>query len=88
MKAGLDNWIDILILVAYFVFVFVVGILVNYEEFFFSCFRVLNYVTDIVYLFLQTVSYYHFILISPYGGETVLQPKATFWLEGPCSGSR
>ncbi|XP_065933237.1 sodium/mannose cotransporter SLC5A10 [Magallana gigas] len=27
MKAGLDNWIDILILVAYFVFVFVVGIL-------------------------------------------------------------
>uniref|UniRef100_K1QP75 Sodium/glucose cotransporter 2 n=1 Tax=Magallana gigas TaxID=29159 RepID=K1QP75_MAGGI len=27
MKAGLDNWVDILILVAYFVFVFVVGIL-------------------------------------------------------------
>lgn len=39
MKAGLDNWVDILILVAYFVFVFVVGILVNYEEFFFSLFK-------------------------------------------------
>lgn len=38
MKAGLDNWVDILILVAYFVFVFVVGILVNYKEFFFSLF--------------------------------------------------
>lgn len=85
MKVGLDNWIDILILVVYFVFVFVVGILVNYEEFFFFCFRVLNYVIDIVYLFLQIVFYYYFILISLYGGEIVLQLKVIFWLEGLCS---
>ena len=33
MRAGLDNWVDILILVLYFVFVFIVGILVIFVLF-------------------------------------------------------
>lgn len=36
MKAGLDNWIDIVVLVIYFVLVLVVGLLVSMTKFYFT----------------------------------------------------
>lgn len=85
MKAGLDNWVDILVLVAYFVFVFVVGILSIWRrdrstpKGYFLAGRSMQWFPIGASLFASNIGAEHFIGLAGSGASSGLAAVAFEW---------